>query len=154
MNALAAIEELVHRSRKLTFTELRDGIFANDAEAISACLKAPKWGNDDEFTGRLMKTVNSLRKEVCKRVAARHHLPAIPICHVVRSLHHIDGTNIGATPDGRKAGDPLADSIGAVCGTTTEGPTAILNSVLEIDSSAFLGVYNFDPYANHQCLML
>jgi len=55
-------------------------------------------------------------------------------CHVVRSLHHVDGRRIPASPDGRRAGEPVCDSIGAVCGTALAGPTALLNSVLTLNA--------------------
>ena len=42
------------------------------------------------------------------------------------------GQPIGATPDGRRAGEPLADSVGAFQGNDTHGPTALLNSVAKL----------------------
>jgi formate C-acetyltransferase len=78
-------------------------------------------------------------------VAARAGLPPFAVCHVVRSLHHIDGKRIGATADGRAARQPVADSIGAVQGTARNGPTALLNSVLKIQSARwFGGIYNLN----------
>jgi formate C-acetyltransferase len=45
------------------------------------------------------------------------------------------GKNVGATPDGRKAGEPLADGgMSAVYGRDQSGPTALLRSVSRIDS--------------------
>jgi formate C-acetyltransferase len=42
------------------------------------------------------------------------------------------GRKIGATPDGREAFSPLADSLGAIHGKDTAGPTALLNSVTKM----------------------
>ena len=51
------------------------------------------------------------------------------------SAHVPMGKNVAATPDGRKAGDPLADGgMSAVYGRDTSGPTALLRSVSRIDS--------------------
>ena len=45
------------------------------------------------------------------------------------------GQNVGATPDGRKALEPLADGgMSAVYGRDLSGPTALLKSVSRIDS--------------------
>jgi len=41
----------------------------------------------------------------------------------------VRGKLVGATPDGRLAGKPLADSFGAYQGNDIKGPTALLNSV-------------------------
>lgn len=38
------------------------------------------------------------------------------------------GSWVDATPDGRAAGEPVADSIGPVAGTDRNGPTAMLRS--------------------------
>jgi formate C-acetyltransferase len=42
------------------------------------------------------------------------------------------GLEVGATPDGRNRGAPLADSLGAVHGKDRAGPTAMLNSVAKL----------------------
>jgi formate C-acetyltransferase len=42
------------------------------------------------------------------------------------------GRKVGATPDGREAFSPLADSLGAIHGKDTSGPTALLNSVAKL----------------------
>jgi pyruvate-formate lyase len=42
------------------------------------------------------------------------------------------GRKIGATPDGRHANEPLADSVGPINGRDTHGPTAMLNSVARL----------------------
>ena len=43
------------------------------------------------------------------------------------------GAGTGATPDGRKAGDPLADGVSPTSGCDVNGPTAAANSVAALD---------------------
>ena len=63
----------------------------------------------------------------------------------MRSLHHLEGRQLCATPDGRLAGEPLADSVGAQIGTARQGPTALLNSVCKLDPSQYwMGGYNLN----------
>lgn len=50
------------------------------------------------------------------------------------------GKKIGATPDGRPAGAPLCDSLAAIFGKDTLGPTALLNSIVSLDLKRALGV--------------
>ena len=50
------------------------------------------------------------------------------------------GKHIGATPDGRSAGAPLCDSLAAILGKDSCGPTALLNSVASLDLKRALGV--------------
>ena len=55
------------------------------------------------------------------------------------------GASVGATPDGRECGAPLCDSLTAIFGKDTEGPTALLQSVASLDLRSALGtpVVNF-----------
>lgn len=54
--------------------------------------------------------------------------------------------NIGATPDGRKKGEPLCDSLAAIFEKDTKGPTALLKSVTSLSLDKALGtpVLNFN----------
>lgn len=66
------------------------------------------------------------------------------------------GRHIGATPDGRKAGQPLCDSLGAIFGKDQKGPTAFLKSVASIDLNRAVGVpvlnFNIDEKWNDDIL--
>jgi len=63
---------------------------------------------------------------------------------------------VGCTPDGRAAGAPLADSLGAIFGKDTKGPTALLNSVAALDLQRALGVpvlnFNVTPSFHNDVL--
>ena len=56
-------------------------------------------------------------------------------CHVVRSAAVTLGRATPATPDGRLAGAPLANSVAASVGCEQSGPTAMLNSVCKLDAA-------------------
>lgn len=66
------------------------------------------------------------------------------------------GEKIGDTPDGRKTGAPLCDSLGAIFGKDTKGPTALLNSVTSLDLERALGVpvlnFNINPDFKNEVL--
>lgn len=49
------------------------------------------------------------------------------------------GAYVGALPDGRKAGAPLADSTGPMPGRDTHGPTALLNSLAKLPLRLAIG---------------
>lgn len=59
------------------------------------------------------------------------------------------GEKIGATPDGREKGAPLCDSLGAIFAKDTDGPTALLKSVTNLDLKRALGIpvlnFNISP---------
>ena len=66
------------------------------------------------------------------------------------------GEKIGATPDGREKGAPLCDSLAAIFGKDTEGPTALLKSVTFLDLKRALGIpilnFNINPDFNDATL--
>lgn len=146
-NALAAIHEVVFERREARLSEivaaLRDSF---PDERLRARLQAaPKWGNDDPRADRWALTLAEMRERVLDRVDARHGGAPHMSCHVVRSLHHLDGARLGASADGRRAGAPLADSIGAHMGTARTGPTGVLRSVLKLDAArTYRGGYNLN----------
>ncbi|MDP6778332.1 MAG: pyruvate formate lyase family protein [Candidatus Latescibacteria bacterium] len=145
VNALAAFEHLTVEEGPYTLSELIEGVDAGDADVLSAIGGAPKWGNDDDRADRFGLELNARRDRALREVAAECDIPPFAVCHVVRSLHFLDGQSIPATLDGREAGSPVGDSVGAVLGTQGEGPTAMLNSVLKLDAARwFSGIYNLN----------
>ena len=140
-NALAAIDAVVFSKRDVTLGNLVRALradFGEDGASLQRALRqAPKWGNDDPAVDAYVGQLLALRERVLGMIDAEFGDPAHVVCHVVRSLHHFDGMRIGASPDGRRAGTPVADSIGAEVGTSFRGPTAVLSSVAKIDASRY-----------------
>jgi formate C-acetyltransferase len=52
--------------------------------------------------------------------------------HIMFETFASAGAAVGALPDGRRSGEPLADSVGPVQGRDTKGPTALLRSVARL----------------------
>jgi len=145
VNALAAIDDLVIRNGKYSLTDLTMGVDAADKAVLGDIERAPKWGNDDDAADRLGVALNERRDRALRRVATEASVPSFTVCHVVRSLHHLDGMRIAATLDGRGSGQPVGDSIGSVIGTQRSGPTSMLGSVLKLDAAhTFGGIYNLN----------
>ena len=75
----------------------------------------------------------------------------------IQFMSQVDaGKKVGATPDGRKEGAPLCDSLAAVFGKDTKGPTALLNSVTCLNLERVLGVpvlnFNINPDFRNEIL--
>jgi len=94
--------------------------------------RAPKFGND-------IDEVDSLAREAaliyCREVE-KYRNPRggsfQPGLYPV-SANVPMGAQTGATPDGRKAGEPLADGVSPVSGRDKTGPTAAANSIAKLD---------------------
>jgi formate C-acetyltransferase len=144
VNALAAVDRVVFQERRMTLAELAAALERDDEAVLATLAAAPKWGNDDPEADRWAVRLHEARERALERLSSERGAPLI-VCHVIRSLHHLSGRPLGATPDGRRAGEPLADSVGAAAGTAREGPTALLNSVLKLNARRFYkGAYNLN----------
>ncbi len=94
--------------------------------------KTPKYGNDDDAADDIMKMVfNAFFEEVDGRKnikGGNYRIDMLPTtCHIYF------GSVIGATPDGRKAGQPLSEGISPVQGADRFGPTAVIKSASKME---------------------
>jgi formate C-acetyltransferase len=137
-DSLAALKKLVFQDgtvkKDRLLAALRGG-FAEDEELRQLLLnKAPKYGNDVEWVDRIGdRWVGYFADKFEGRVnyrGGRYHTGLYTV-----SAHVPMGANVGATPDGRLPGTPLADGgMSAVYGRDRRGPTALLTSVARVDS--------------------
>lgn len=139
VDSLAAIREVVFERRRASLVELATACrsdFAGREPLRSALLAAPKHGTNDHRLDDIVALVERMRdepmREICRDPRGGSRFGN---CHVVRSAAVRSGRTTPATPDGRRAGEPLASSVGASVGTRSGGPTALLGSVCRMNSS-------------------
>jgi len=147
VNGLAALEQTAFKRGRFSIEDVvhaLDDDFA-DESLRQALRAAPKWGNDDPGADAWARRLLEMRERcVARYIAATESRPRLS-CHVVRSLHWVDGLAMGATPDGRKAGQALGSSIGPEPWDARHGPTAALASVTTIPARRFFrGGYNLN----------
>ncbi|MBR0508918.1 MAG: hypothetical protein IJJ85_02260 [Clostridia bacterium] len=133
-DSLAAIKHFVYDEKKYTMAELLDALQADfeGYEALRRDLKDyHKFGNDiddvDEIYTRITEHVYRYGRT---KQTFRGGVFGFGCSTFERAARY--GRSVCALPNGRKADDStLAESIGAVPGCDTNGPTALLNSVLK-----------------------
>jgi len=137
-DSLAALKELVYDEQSVGRTELYRALLSDfeGKEALRRRMlnKAPKYGNDIDWVDEIAcKWTSVFDKKLARYKNARggpYHMGLYTV-----SAHVPMGANVGATPDGRKAGKPLADGgMSPVYGRDKNGPTAVLKSVSKVDS--------------------
>lgn len=139
-DALQAIKTLVFEQGRYTLAELIEaarGNFESAPALRTAIRQIPKYGNDDPAADAMARR---LADEFARRVS-HYSTPAIRYAPSFHTLNaHIGaGTKLGASLDGRLAGQPLAKNIGPIPGHAREGHTALIRSATTIDQSAFHG---------------
>lgn len=134
-DSLAAIQKTVFDDKKLTLKQVLDAVSANfeGAEDVRSLLRsAPKYGNDDEYVDDIF---DNLSLWLGRRIDSELN-PFGGRLWAGRSgavAHVTFGKVTGALPDGRKAGEPLADGfLSPGQGMDVNGPTAAFNSASRI----------------------
>jgi formate C-acetyltransferase len=135
-DGLSAIRRHVFERRDVSMRDLLEAIACDfeGAEPLRQRLwnKTPRYGNDDleadELMRRVFDTVHAIVDGRSNTRGGEHHLNYLSTtCHVYF------GSKIGATADGRHAGQPVSDGISPVQGTDRQGPTAVLKSAARMD---------------------
>jgi len=94
--------------------------------------RTPKYGNDDDYADEVMQSVfEAYFRAVDGRPntkGGRYHINLLPT-----TVHVYFGSVVGATADGRLAGEPLSEGISPVQGADRSGPTAVIKSAAKMD---------------------
>lgn len=139
-DSLHALKGLVFEQQRLSFDELLAVLEANfatpEGEKVRARLihRFEKYGNDIDEVDNISA---ELLRHYCKEVE-KYRNPRggqfTPGSYTV-SAHVPLGAVVGATPDGRFAGEQLADGgLSPMLGQDMQGPTAVLKSVSKLDN--------------------
>jgi pyruvate formate-lyase/glycerol dehydratase family glycyl radical enzyme len=141
-NALMALKTTVFEERTLSAQQVVDALAADfknsGGESVrQRLLHAPKFGNDDDQVDRYaVRVMNDYLSEAAKYRNTRFGRGPIGGGYA-GSTSNISanvplGASVGATPDGRFAGEPISEGISPVHGTDTGGPTKVLRSATKL----------------------
>lgn len=134
-NSLAAIQWAVFEKKLVSMKELVDHLMNNfeGAEELRQLLinKAPKYGNGDPAADELaFWVINAYSTEARSRKCEMGgvYRPLL----VSSGTHMPEGRVCGATPDGRRAGEPVSNGISPSNGTERNGMTSVFHSAAEV----------------------
>lgn len=141
-NSLAVVRRLCFEDRVCTFDELKRAVAADwqgHDLLRKRALAVPKWGNDeDEVDGIFLR----LFDDYCRWVSGQDNYLGRPYdpSMLAISTPVPFGKACSAFPDGRRAGEPLADGVTSPFpGTDTCGPTAVVRSSGKVDHTRIRG---------------
>ena len=148
-DSLAAIKKCVFEDKTLTKEELWDALvhdFAGERgeEIRQILLNAPKYGNDIDYVDDLVvKGYDTYLDEIKKYKNTRYGRGPIGggfyagTSSVASNVPQGAGTC--ATPDGRHAGDPLAEGSSPTHAADKNGPTSVFKSVSKLKTMDIVG---------------
>lgn len=149
-DSLAAIKKCVFEDKSITTEELWNALANNfegeEGERIQDILinDVPKYGNDDDYIDLLLREAYDIYiDEIKKYKNTRYGRGPIGGCYYAGtssiSANVPQGAGTLATPDGRKAGEPLAEGCSPSHAMDKNGPTAVFKSVSKLPTHDITG---------------
>jgi formate C-acetyltransferase len=139
-DSMAALEKLVFEDGKISAGELKRALQGNFAGEEGEILRrrlikdAPKFGNDEEkvdyYATWVWETFFDEFQKYTNAKGGKFH----PTCQTM-SANVPSGEEVGALPNGRKAGDPLVDNTSPGPGLDVNGITSVIKSVTKLHSA-------------------
>lgn len=149
-DSLAAIKKLIFEQKLITTKQLWDALETNfeteEGQRIQHMLihQSPKYGNDNDYVDSLVvDAYDSYLEEIVKYPNTR--VDRGPIGNARYGGTSSISANVGqgrntlATPDGRQAGEPLAEGCSPSHSMDVNGPTAVFKSVSKLRTDKITG---------------
>jgi pyruvate formate-lyase/glycerol dehydratase family glycyl radical enzyme len=135
-DSLAAIRHHVFDKKDLTMEELLQALTVNfeghERTRLRLWNKTPKYGNDQDDADAVFVSVsNALYDAINGRPNARGG--QYRVNYLSTTCHVYFGSVTGATPDGRRAWEPVSEGISPAQGADRHGPTSVLKSAAKMD---------------------
>ncbi|MCL2422010.1 MAG: formate C-acetyltransferase/glycerol dehydratase family glycyl radical enzyme, partial [Defluviitaleaceae bacterium] len=134
-DSFAAIKKHVYEEEAFTLAQIVDACkndFKTAENIFSLVDKAPKYGNDDDYADNILQDVaDSLQNSIAGRITPKGSTTVVEF--LPTTCHVYFGQVMLASPNGRRAGIPLADGISPEKGADRNGPTAVLKSAAKLD---------------------
>ena len=140
-NSLAAIQKLVFEEHRCDMATLAKALQANwnGYEELRAAAKAaPKYGNDDDHVDGIAREVaNHFYDEIHQY----HDIFGSPFLTAFMGISNYIpmGRVLGATPDGRCAGEPSSEGVSPYVGTDVSTPLAAMRSAAKLNQDVHSG---------------
>jgi len=151
-DAMTAIRHHVFDAHTLTMDALlealADDFVGHERTRQMLVNRTPRYGNDDDYADQIMVALFDLYYDAVdgrpNTKGGRYHIDLLPTtCHVYF------GSVLGATPDGRRAQQPVSEGVSPVQGADRNGPTAVIRSVAKMDHVRTGGTLLNQKFAPH-----
>jgi len=135
-DSLAAIKYHVFDRKAVNMEELLRALACDfqghDKLRLLLWNRTPKFGNDDDYADAIL---GELFDAFFEEIDGRRNTKGgnYRVNYLSTTCHVYFGSMTGATPDGRRAWEPLSDGISPVQGADRNGPTAVVKSAAKMD---------------------
>lgn len=142
-NSLAAIKRLVFEEKTMSAAEMVSALdhnFVGFERQRKAMMEVPKFGNDDGYTDDILLELHTFLCETVKQQAPKVGLKSYLSVNINNAQNTTLGRWVGATPDGRKSGMPMANANNPASGTDKHGLLSMLNSIVKLPHDNMAGM--------------
>ena len=138
VESLLAVRELVYEKKAYAPEEFLSLLDREDADFYRRLRKCPHYGVDDDYADAL--AADFMGKVFTSLDGKKTYFGAGFLSSSILFVTYVpQGKHVGSTPDGRRNGEPLCDSIGAIMGNDTKSVTALINSIGKLPLDRALG---------------
>ncbi|MBI4831296.1 MAG: hypothetical protein HY801_07020 [Candidatus Lindowbacteria bacterium] len=143
IDSLAAIRDVVYMKKSHTLDEvigwLKTDFEDNEEERQMLRNHAPKFGNGDSRADEIAKDLVDFTDGFLLS-QPRTYRGGVHVLSMHTEAHHIyQGSMVGASADGRHAGEAMSPGCGPTSGMDKEGPTVSMQSVCAMDFTKMAG---------------
>ncbi|MDD3185410.1 MAG: pyruvate formate lyase family protein [Anaerostipes sp.] len=139
IDSMLSIKHLIFDKQRFLPDEFLRLMDLGDKHLYELLKKCPHYGVDDEDCDQLAHDFTTYFYGLYKDKKCYRGGKCCPTSHQY-NRHPKEGKKVGPTPDGRLRGESLNDSIGALSGKATNGPTAMMLSASKIDQKDIYGM--------------
>ncbi len=134
-DSLAAVRHFVYQTGRFTLDQLRTMLRADfagyETERQLLLRGAPKFGNDDDAVDALAKrSMEDFIRAFDQYRTPRGGFHWMLMASNVQNISA--GREVGATPDGRRSGEPTSDACSPTFGRDRGGPTVTVHSIAKL----------------------
>lgn len=138
INSLAAVHKCAIDDKKYKISEIVAACGRNyegDEVMRRTLWNAPKWGNGDSYVdGPALRVMNAC----LEHITSRRTIWGTPYLAGLHQAHPVAyGWGQGATPEGRRAKEPVPVTLTPENGTMKRGPLAVMDSVAKVDDKLY-----------------
>jgi trans-4-hydroxy-L-proline dehydratase len=134
-DSMVAVKKMVYDDRKISMAELVDALktdFRGREELRQLLLKAPKFGNDDDYADEIAREVSRywamrVPNYSSPKTGRKYRAGYLSWNYFINM-----GPTTASTPDGRIRGQFLSNAVAPVQGMDKSGPTAAFQSVTRL----------------------
>jgi pyruvate-formate lyase len=141
-DSLTAIKNVVYDKKLMSpdrLIEVLDNNFVGYEKERKILMESPKYGNDDNYADDIMVQLHDFICNTIRDQRERTNLDWYLNVLINNKQNTILGRWVGATADGRKAGDAMANGNTPSGGNDKKGVTALINSLVKPNPAIHAG---------------